>query len=262
MSLHDAYARMTPFEIAFPEPQAIERLLSAIDEEASSRGVDPSLVGVFLTLGSVDDFVRALQPPGGSSSATAQYGALVFQAVHFARAGRPVYLLGTDVVRRIVEEAPAAEAVPPTPAGYVQLPQHLLWMDGGDGGAPESVDGIFWVATGDGELHVLPVTGVLPDGPGFRALPLPEASLADAEAWLHADMRETGADFASALPGHELDGLYAVRTAGEVLKLLARFFAQVAASSAAGEKRPAVSGTPERGPRPSALPYTRVGLVG
>jgi hypothetical protein len=262
MSLHDAYARLTPFEIAFPDGAAIERLVDEIDEEASSRGVDPSLVGVFLTLGSVDDFVRALQPPGASSSAMAQYGALVFQAVHFARAGRPVYLVDTPTVRSIVQEAPAGEPEPPTAAGYVQLPQHLVWMDGGEAGAPESVDGVFWAVTGDGALHTLPVTGVLPDGPGFRALPLPEAPLADAGVWMAVEMRDSGSDFSSWLPGHELDGLYAVRTAGEVLKLLARFFAHVAERPevvAAGVQGAAPQGP---GPRPSALPYTRVAAVG
>jgi hypothetical protein len=261
MSLHDAYARLTPFEIAFPDPEVIERLVRDVDEEASSRGVDPSLVGVFLTLGSVDDFVRALQPPGASSSAMAQYGALVFHAVRFVLAGQPVYLVDTPTVRRMVEAAPAGAPEPPTPAGYVQLPQHLVWMDGGDAGAPESVDGIFWASTADGTLHTLPVTGVLPDGPGFRALPLPEAPLADADVWMNVDMRESGADFSSRLPGHELDGLYAVRTAGEVLKLLTRFFAHVAASPGIGEARlPAAP--QETSPRPSALPYTRVVAVG
>jgi len=261
MSLHDAYARLTPFEIAFPDAEAIERLVEEIDEEASSRAVDPSLVGVFLTLGSVDDFVRALQPPGASSSAMAQYGALVFHAVHFARAGHPVYLVDTSTVRSVVEGAPMGRPQPPTPAGYLQLPQHLIWMDGGEAGAPESVDGVFWVATDDGMLHTLPVTGVLPDGPGFRALPLPEAPLADAGVWMDVDMRGSGPDFSSELPGHELDHLYAVRTAGEVLKLLARLFARVDEGSGLGEARhPASSQGP--GPRPSTLPYTRVATIG
>lgn len=262
MSLHDAYARLTPFEIAFPDPEAIERLVGEIDEEAETRRVDASLTGVFLTLGSVDDFVRTLLPEGASSEATAQYAALVFHAVHFARAGRPVYLLETGTVRRILEDVPAGEAEPPRPAGYVQLPQHLVWMDGGGAGVPESVDGIFWVATSHGALHTLPVTGVLSDRPGFRALPLPEAPLADAGSWIDADMRDREPDFSSVLPGHELDRLYAVRTAGEVLKLLARFFAHVAARVGVGDTVAPAGVAAESGPRPSALPYTRVSPVG
>lgn len=259
MSLHDAYARLTPFEIAFPEGKAVDRLVEEIDEEAASRGVDPSLPGVFLTLGSVNDFVRRLQPPDASDSAMSEYGALVFHSVHFVRAGRRLYLLTVDTARGLVSAAPRTEPGPPCAAGYMQLPQHLVWMEGGEDGAAESVDGVFWVATGRGGLHALPITGVLPEAPGFRALPLQEAPLSDAGEWVTSDMRGSGEDFSSTLPGHELDGLYAVQTAGEVLKLLARFFAHVTAGPAArGEARPPPARASERGPRPSELPYVRV----
>jgi hypothetical protein len=160
-----------------------------------------------------------------------------------------------------VEGAVAAEPRPPEPAGYLQLPQHLVWMGGADGAAPESVDGIFWVASKAGALNALPITGVLPDGPGFRALPLPEAPLRDAPAWLDTDVRVDGEDFSSALPGHELDGLYAVETAGEVLKLLARFFAYLWAAPQAREPG-AAPGHGSPGPRASKLPYTHVRAVG
>jgi hypothetical protein len=258
MSLHDEYARLTPFEIAFPEGEAVDRLVEEIDHEAASRGVDPSLPDVFLTLGSVDDFVRRLQPPDASSVAMSQYGALVFHATHFVRAGRPVYLLTTGTARLLVGEAPAAEPSPPSPAGYLQLPQHLVWMESADDEPPESVDGIFWVASEHGALHALPVTGVLPDGPGFRALPLQEAPLSDARVWVESEMRGRGEDFSSTLPGRQLDGLYAVQTAGEVLKLLARFFALMTAASASGEERTASPAGTGPGPRPSELPYIRV----
>jgi len=258
MSLHDDYARMTPFEIAFPDERGLADLMEDVIEEATSRRVDASLPGIFLTLGSVDDFVRQLRAPGAPDGASMQYGALVFQAVQFVRAGRPLYLLETAAVRRLVEHAPDAAPRPPSTAGYLQLPQHLFWMGAAEAGAPESVDGLFWVASDSGALHVLPITGVLPDGAGFRALPLPEAPLADAMDWLRADMRGTSADYSSSLPGHDLDGLYAMETAGEVLKLLARFFAYIGSTPGAGG-----AATPEatKGPRPSALPYTRVALV-
>jgi hypothetical protein len=77
---------------------------------------------------------------------------------------------------------------------------------------------------------------------------------------LDAAVRDSGEDYASALPGHDLDRLYSVRTAGEVLKLLARFFAYVQAAPAAVERR---NGATEEGarPRPSRLPFARVKLV-
>ena len=150
--------------------------------------------------------------------------------------------------------------LPPESAGYVQLPQHLFWMDGSEGKAPESVDGLFWFVPKTDVIHVLPITGVLLDQPGFTALALPEAPLGDAQQWLDADMRGTGTDYASSLPGHDLDRLYSVESAGEVLKLLARFFAYLESTPAARED---VAGggrheSPRKGPRPSALPYARV----
>ena len=96
----------------------------------------------------------------------------------------------------------------------------------------------------------------------------------DAGSWLRADARDEGADFASTLPGGELGGLYSVQTAGELFKLVARFFAYVASVPEASSPRPgrppeatgpdgdtdAESGPEGQGPRRSALPYMAVGL--
>ncbi|MGD2046619.1 MAG: hypothetical protein PVH96_10380, partial [Gemmatimonadota bacterium] len=203
MSLHDDYARVTPFEIAFPDEDAIQRLVREMDEEAAGRDVDPQLPGIFVTLGAVGDFVRDLQAPDAPDEAARELGALLFHAVHFARSGRRLHLLETAATRYLVEGAPAGEPRPPAPAGYLQLPQHLFWMDAGEG-APESVDGAFWVASDAGVLHVLPITGVLPERMAFRALPLPEAPLAEAKGWIDATVRDGAPDYSSALPGHDL----------------------------------------------------------
>lgn len=262
MSLHDEYARVTPFEIAFHDEEVVDRLLDEIREETTSRAVDPQLPGVFITLGAVGDFVRELKAPDAPEEAAHQLGALLFHAVHFAREGRPLYLLRTAATRYLIEGAPAGRPRPPSPAGYLQLPQHLFWMDGAGEGAPESIDGLFWFASDQGMLHVLPVTGLLPDRMGFRALPLPEAPLADAAGWLDADVRDEGEDYSSSLPGHDLDRLYSMRTAGEVLKLLARFFAYLDAVPEAGEAAAApTGGSDDDGPRRSRLPYSAVQLV-
>jgi hypothetical protein len=262
MSLHDEYARVTPYEIAFPDDEAVDRLIRDVDEEASSRGVDAGLPGIFITLGAVGGFVRELRPPDASTEAKDQYGVLAFQAVHFAREGRPLYLLDTAATRYLIEGVPDADPQPPSPAGYLQLPQHLFWMDRLEEGAPESMDGLFWFASGAGVLHSLPITSVLTDQASFRALPLPQAPLRDATEWMHTHARDGEADFASSIPGHDLDRLYSVQTAGEVLKLLARFFAYVGAVPAAGRGGPpGGEPTAAQGPRPSRLPYTKVTLV-
>lgn len=258
MSLHDAYARITPYELAFRE-RSVTQLLAQIDAEVVSSGTDPSDPHAFVTMAAVGSFVRRLEEPSASPAAVHHIGVLVYHGVHFARAEHPLYLLSTPAARYLVEGTPDGLPEPTSPAGYLQLPQHLFWARGEDG-SEQSVDGIFWTAAADRVLHTLIVTGLRPDRPGLDVVPLPEAPLAEAETWLSVDVRAEGPDFASTLPGSEIDGLYSFHAAGEILKLLARFFAYA-------ERRPAAlrapeSDRPDGGPVPSGLPFTRVTLDG
>lgn len=279
MPLHDAYARLTPIEVAFSDGSSLEELSVAVAEESRRRDADDTRPEVFMRCTSVGDHLRRLHAPDVSPEATYPLASLLFHGVHFLRAGRPLYLLATPVTRvltagRFASGGTLAGPVePPGAAGYVQLPRHLVWTDAtaaGGSGAPESLDGFFWTVSTPGTLHVLPISGLHPERAGFGALPLPEAPLSDATVWLDASVRPSEDDFASSLPGGELDELYSVHTAGEVLKLLARFFVLVRDAGARLEARvPSVGvwgrggGTGERpvgDPRPSALPYTRVSL--
>ena len=149
-----------------------------------------------------------------------------FPGRHFDAIGRPAFLLETPVVRTLVETEPWEGEVdgdaPDLPASsYLQLPQHLVWARTGDGG-PGSVDGFFRTVVGESRMHLLPVVGLLEGRPGFTVLPLPGLPLTDAPTWATAEMRHDGEDFASEMPGSELERLYEVQTAGEVLKLVAR----------------------------------------
>lgn len=256
MSLHDDYARVTPFEIAFPDRGSLEALSSAVEQEIAERGGKASVPEVFASLSVVDDFVRGLAGRESASGAARYYGVLAFHAVHFVRAGCPLYLLDAAVARDLVETSPAGVPTPPDAAGYLQLPQHLFWIERSTDGTPESMDGVFWTVT-EGRLYVLSITGVRPERPGFGALSLPAAPLADAAEWLSASARETADDFSGMLPGGDLDELYSVETAGELLKLLARFFAYAANRPAALERSSPRGGGAEA-PRPSALPYIHV----
>ena len=260
MSLHDAYARTTPFEIAFPDRERVDALVASVANEAAERGMDSTVPDAFVAFASVGAFLGELQGEEAPRVALLELGALAFHAVHFVRAGCPLFLLETAASRDLVTAAPSRNPVPPARAGYVQLPQHLFWTIGIEGGAPDSVDGMFWTISSEDRLHVLPIVGVRPDRPGFGALSLPDAPLAHAERWLRATIRERGVDYASVLPGADLDGLYAIESAGEVFKLLARFFAYVATTPTALEA-PARAGVGTTGPRPSGLPYTRVRSV-
>lgn len=256
MSLHDEYARVTTFELAYPDRERFEALVAAVAREGAHRGMDPTDPDVFAALEAVGSFLAAHHGEDVPRVELIQHGVLLFHAAHFAGAECPLYLLDRETTRQLVRTAPSTDPTPPAHAGYLQLPQHLFWTGGAEGGAPESVDGLFWTMSRSGRLHVLVVVGVRPDRPGFGAVSLPDAPVAHAADWMHASVRETGDDYASRLPGAQLDELYSIEAAGEVLKLLARFFAH---ATATGGVREAAAPIPDgAGPQPSSLPYTRV----
>ena len=259
MSLHDAYARVTPYELALPDAEEVEALARDVGEEAEGRGVDLDDLNAFLTLGSVDAFVRRVAGGDVEPTALHQYGPLAFHLVRFQNAGRPLFLMSTHVARYVVEGVPEGSPDPPQASGYLQLPQHLFWTQAG-GDAPESVDGVFWSSAASGVLHTLLVTGIRPDRPGLGVVALPPAPVADAPRWLDVTAREEGRDFSTDLPGAELDALYGIETAGELLKLLARFFAYTDNMPEVEEESASGGAVPDDGPRPTTLPFRRVTL--
>jgi len=125
----------------------------------------------------------------------------------------------------------------------------------------ESVDGLFWTRSTTGDLHVLLASGVRPDRPGLGVIPLPVAPSADAHRWLDSNLRDPGPDFELALPGADLDELYSFQTAGEPLKLLARFFALIEGGKGrVQDVDPTQDSGGGTGPRPSTLAFKRVTL--
>jgi hypothetical protein len=225
MSFHDAYLRRTPFDVAFPG--AAQEGGASLPEAASLR----------------------------------EYGVLAFHLLPFVRAGCTVLLVDTALCRALVGSwngrgAPA----PPGPAGYVQLPRHLFWAQAVREAAPEPVDGFFWTVSTGEVLHLLVVAGVRDGRAGLSVVPVAEAPLADASGWLDAAAREEGTDFATTLPGGELQGLYSLTAAGEVLKLAARLFAHISATP--GAELAGAPGPEGASPAPSRLAYRRVTLGG
>lgn len=258
MALHDDYLRRTPFELTFPDGEAASAVLDDIAGEAQARGTDPGDPGAFVMLGAVGELLRELRGPDTSGDAIHEYAALVFHAFHLRRAGGAVHLLTTHVARFLVEGSVSGAApAPPTDAGYVQLPRNLFWVHTSPAGPAEAVDGFFWTVAG-GALHVLLAVGLVEGRPGFGVVPLPQAPLADAAAWLDAAGREEGGDFTTTLPGGELEGLYSLATAGEVFKLVGRVFAYLARFPEAVVEGGA--GPAGASPAPSGLPYRRVVL--
>lgn len=262
MAIHDDYARVTPYELAFPDPEEAGSTLERIDAEAEQAGGADDLQG-FMLLGSVGAFLRDLRPPEAQGEAMHQYASLAWHVWRFHRAGRPLWLLGTHAARFLVDGAPGGR--PPTlpsEAGYLQLPRHLFWVQPSADGPAEPVDGLFWHRSTDGVLHVLLAMGIREDRAGLGVVPVADAPWTDAARWVEGSVRPGGDDFATTLPGGELEGLYSLETAGEALKLLARAFVYLDAyPEAVSEKRPVDPASLAEGePRPSRLPFRQIAL--
>ena len=308
MPAHDAYLRRTPWERLLPDPSFPERHFPPIEDEVRAHPEAEDDPGAFALLESTRRALAELRDPGGGAQdAGTTHALLLFHAWHLHRAGLHHVLVTVPVSRWAVEGAAAGD---PTDAGpgaptsgsedrpdggagedaglpdavYVQLPQHLFWIREDAEDRPVSLDGFFRTVRAD-TLHVLAV-GALhgPGGTGFRVLPLPGVPLADAPAWITTAMREDGDDFRSEIPGAELEGLYEVRTAGELLKLVARLDrfttrfpeGRVASpegsdtspedgpSDASSAEPPDPAGAPGGagdGPAPAGAPYTRLVLT-
>ncbi|MDP2957219.1 MAG: hypothetical protein Q8N53_12420 [Longimicrobiales bacterium] len=260
MAFHDAYARLTPFELAFPDAEVAHSLADEIAREAEALATDLGDFGAFGMLGSVNAVIRGWGDSGDSAGAILQCAALVFHAFHFERAGAPLWLVETRLARALVggHAEDGARPAAPGPAAYVQLPRNLFWIHADPAGPAEAVDGFFWALSGAGLLRVLIAAGMREGRPGLSVVPLPEAPLAEAREWMAAAAREDGADFATTLPGGELDGLYSLTTAGEGLKLVARVFAWLDGHS--GEATAGEPGPPGAAPRPSRMAFRRITL--
>jgi hypothetical protein len=269
MPIHDRYARLTPFERSFPDPDEAEARFRAIEEEAAARGADLGDPEAFVMLMAAGRALRDVRGPDEDPERIREHGALLWHAWHFWRHGRQVYLLPGATARWLVEGAGGGgdasgtgwEPKLPASAGYLQLPQHLFWARPAEDETPESVDGLFWTAVGD-RMALLPVLGMREDRPGFGVVPIPLLPLADAGAWVGAEIRGDGNDFVSDMPGAELERLYEVRTAGEILKLAARAFRHLDREGREAAPVEAEEGAEDAGdgPRPSRLPWTRIEL--
>ncbi|MDT8341207.1 MAG: hypothetical protein RQ751_06815 [Longimicrobiales bacterium] len=230
MPIQDRTLRTPPYLRIFPDDRSREEVLDEIAREVEARGEGGDDPGAFTLLERTRRALAELREPGEEDDGGHTHGVLLFHAFHLRRAGAEHLLASAPVCRWAVEgagpEGPGAAADAATGEGlpaavYVQLPQHLFWVREAPGERPLSLDGFFWTVRGD-VVHVLGVVDFQPQGGGIRVLPMPGVPLAERSTWLTGTMREGGEDFQSEIPGGEMEGLYEVRTAGELLKLAAR----------------------------------------
>ena len=276
MAIHDAYARLTPYELLLPDPDFPDRHFPGIGEEAGERGIDPGNPAAFVMLGAVQGALAELRTEDTVPEAAHDHGTVLYFAYHMWRTGAEIALVRADTMRDLL--AGSSREHSPTQdeswlgglharTGYIQLPQHLVWIE--EGTAPESVDGFFWAAATSGALHLALVSGVRPDRPGYGVVPVPPMPLASLPGWAAGPAREGGGDFTTSLPGAELDGLLGIRTPAEVFKLAALVLRRIARTGPAASPPGATPASPAPGtgqprdpaarprdpsPRPSALP--------
>ena len=256
MAVHDAYARLTPYELSFPDLGFARMHFRAIRREAEARGVDLRDPTAFVMLAATGQALREIRGPDDDPALIHQYGFLLYHSYHFCEAGEPLILVAAPAVRRMldgaVESAGWQPDLEPT-AAYVQLPQHLVWVRAIEGAAPESLDGFFWVRMSDERFALLFALGMRGDRPGLSVVPVPDLPIDEAGDWARMEMREGGGDFSSTLPGAEIDRLYELHSTGEALKLAARVMLGLEREGV-GDPSPA----PENGgdgPRPTRLAY-------
>jgi hypothetical protein len=272
MAVHDAYARLTPYELAFPGRDEAASHFEAIQEEAGRRGLDLGDPTAFAMTEAVGNVLGEIRESADDPLVVQQYRELLFHSIHFFLEGEKVYLLEVTAARHLVKrELDLLTWVPEElpRAGYLQLPRNLFWARPLEDAPPEALDGLFWTAPGNGMISTLVVTGMRDDRPGFSAIPLSPLPVAGMVEWGAASVREGAEDFASTLPGGELERLYSVETHGEVLKLLARVLWYLERhpdritpeSSIVGEESGSGKGAGRSAaPRGTALPYRRIHL--
>jgi hypothetical protein len=231
----EARGRPDPYDLVFGVEAMDDRLFPPIAEEAGARGLTLDDPDRFLFLTSVGHLLQAIAGPaespneaGQAGELMKQHGRLLFHAFHFWHTGKRIVELDEPQLRRLLDgEVVGGDWTLATPAaaGYVRLPANLVWASPAPGLRPEPADGFFW-SFDSPALHLLMALGVRPDRPGFSVVTT--TGMTDTEPhWGDVDARPGGRDFATTLPGGELDRLYSVETAAELLKLASLCFREL-----------------------------------
>ncbi len=267
MPIHDAYARRTPYELLLPTPDFLDRGFAGVEAEADERGVDPANPAAFTMLGAVQGMLAELRPADAAAVAAHDLASVLYFAYRMWKAGPAVCLVRAATLRRwlAAEEIDGPSAARDLDAlagraGYVQLPQHLLWMEGDEGSAEasddgrESVDGLFWAADDGGILHLALATGLWRDRPGYTVVHVPPQPLAAMVGWASGPVRDDGDDYDVSLPGAEMSGLLGIRTPAEVYKLAALALGRLDVARDAAAPSPPDREADGSSPRPTGLP--------
>ncbi|MFW6206079.1 MAG: hypothetical protein ACOC5I_02460 [Gemmatimonadota bacterium] len=250
-------SRENPYQLVFGAESIDDRLFPPIAEEAEARGQPLDDPDRFLFLSSVGKLLQAIggaedagyetedettagqageavadaeDTDAGDGEALRQYGRLLYHAFHYWQNRKVTRRVDEASLRWLLDDVTSVgdwTLRPPSSSGYLQLPRNLVWAEPAPGLTPEPADGFFWTYVEPEDepaaLHVLLVLGVRADRPGFSVVPA--TGVLDTEPhWAELEAREDGPDFGTTLPGGEMDELYSVTNAAELLKLASLCF--------------------------------------
>jgi hypothetical protein len=214
--------RPTPFDLVFSE-LAPDRF-PAVQEALTMSGADPRDRDAFLLTLPAMQLLRELRPDDSEAGAGVdELTALLHHAFLAWSAGLLTWTIPEDSFRRLLA-TPAAEVVPPPTAGYVQLPERVVWASLTAPGPWEPLDGCFVHRAPDGATRVLGVFGLHESRNGFtvaEACGVPGTMT----------VRRQGAPlFAPTLAGGADAGLHAIVEPGELVELAGRVLAGATAA--------------------------------
>jgi hypothetical protein len=246
-----ARPRPTPWDVIFDVPAFDEARFELLREQAAAFGA--TRASELLLLPAAGELLRELAPVGEADARhmdlVAQAGALLFHAFRFWLHGRTVVSPDAAALRTALQGGTHVgewRFRAPSPAGYMQLPLHLLWARVAEGAAAEPVDGFFWSAPAREErgaqehLDLLLALGVRRGRPGVSLVDASMEGTPELQHWGDVDARPGGTDFENVLPGGELQGYHALTTQAEVLRLASLCFWLVdagAGETAGGDAR-------------------------
>ncbi len=219
--------RPTPFDLVFSE-LATDRF-PAVQDALTTSGADPRDRDAFLLTLPAMQLLRELRPDDAEAgTGVDELTALLHHAFLAWTDGLQTWAVAEGPFRRLLT-APAGSAVTPPTAGYIQLPERVVWASLSAPGPWEPLDGCFVYRAPDGAMRVLGVFGLHESRNGFtvaEAVGVPGTQA----------VRQEGAPlFAPTLDGGALAGLHTLVEPGELVELAGRVLAGVTAAPAEPE---------------------------
>ncbi len=213
--------RPTPFDLVFSE-LATDRF-PAVREALTAAAADPSDRDAFLLTLPAMQLLRELRPDDSEAGAGVdELTALLHHAFLAWTDGLRTWAVAEQPFRRLLETPEANTVTPPT-AGYIQLPERVVWASLTAPGPWEPLDGCFVHRAPGGAMRVLGVFGVHESRNGFTV-----AEAVGVPGTL--TVRQEGAPlFAPTLDGGAVAGLHAIVEPGELVELAGRVLAGAAA---------------------------------